>query len=174
MGDNGEFLLGQSTQKEGRSLAPWMIAGSVVLIVVLVWVVAGSRSRKAAVTTPDSYASQLAISDIALSQSSNMAGSQLTYVDGVITNHGNRTVDGVTVQTRFHDGGEAPGSSQPQVESSSLSLIRTREPYIDTAPVSSNPIKPGESRPFRLIFDHVGADWNQQNPDIQVLQTHFK
>ena len=36
-----------------------------------------------------------------------------------------------------------------------LNLIRTHQPYIDTEPVSAAPIAPGETREFRLIFDHV-------------------
>ena len=168
------FLLGASRQQETRSLAPWIIAGSVVLIVLLLLIVVGSRSHKAASTTPDSYASKLAVSDLALSQSSNMAGSQLTYVDGTITNNGDRTVDGVTVQTIFHGAGDSSGASQPQSETSAVSIISSRDPYVDTTPVSSNPIKAGEKRPFRLIFDHVTADWNQQNPDIRIMQVHFR
>ena len=171
---DGGFLSGETKREEARSWTPWIIAGSVVVIVALLLVVVGSRSHKTASTTPDPYASQLALTGITLSQSSNMAGSQLTYVDGTITNHGDRTVDGVTVRTTFHGAGDASGASQPQGETSTLNLITSREPYIDTAPVSNNPIRPGEQRPFRLIFDHVSADWNQQNPDIQIMQVHFK
>jgi hypothetical protein len=170
---DGGFLSGE-TKQETRSLTPWIIAGSVVVIVALLLIVIGSRSHQVTSTTPDPYASQLAVSDLALSQSSNMAGSQLTYVDGTVTNHGDRTVDGVTVQTVFHGAGDASGASQPQSETSALKLISSREPYVDTVPVSSNPIKPGESRPFRLIFDHVSADWNQQNPDLRVMQVHTR
>jgi hypothetical protein len=171
---DGSFLSGETKREEARSWTPWIIAGSVVVIIALLLVFVGSRSHKVASTTPDPYAGQLALSAIALSQSSNMAGSQLTYVDGIITNHGDRTVDGVTVRTTFHGAGDASGASKPQGEISALNLITSREPYIDTAPVSSSPIKPGEQKPFRLIFDHVSADWNQQNPDLQIMQVHFK
>jgi hypothetical protein len=170
----GGFLSGETKSEEARSWTPWIIAGSVVVIIALLLVVVGNRSHKVTSTTPDPYASQLALGGIALSQSSNMAGSQLTYVDGTITNHGDRTVDGVTVRTTFHGSGDASGASQPQAETSPLSLITSRDPYIDTAPVSSNPIKPGEQRAFRLTFDHVSPDWNQQNPDLQIMQVHFK
>jgi len=62
----------------------------------------------------------------------------------------------------------------PQVETLPLSLIRTHEPYIDTEPLSSAPLKPGEEREFRLIFDSVAVDWNQQYPEIRVVQTSAK
>jgi hypothetical protein len=167
----GGFLSGEAKQQEQRSLTPWIVAGGVVLVVVAGLLIASyTHARPAAGGAPDAYASQLAISDIALSQSSNMAGSQITYVDGTIANHGNRVVDSVTVETAFH----LAGGSGPQLLSTPLSLIRTRDPYIDIEPVSADPIKPGESKSFRLIFDHVSADWDQQNPDVRVLQVHLR
>ena len=53
-------------------------------------------------------------------------------------------------------------SFRPQVETVPLTLIRTHEPYVDTEPVSAAPIKAGEVREFRLIFENIGANWNQQ------------
>jgi hypothetical protein len=165
----GGFLSGEPAQQEQRSLAPWIIAGAGVLLVIAGLLVFG-RSRTSAVpTTPDAYAGQLAVSDIALSQSSNMAGSQITYVDGVIANHGDRVVDGVTVQTVFHLAGAVS-----QVVPGRLSLIRTRDPYVDIEPVSAEPLKPGEGKPFRLIFDHVDPAWDQQPPEVRVMQVHFR
>jgi len=169
MSDEQNFLTGQPRQQEERSFAPFIVAGVVVLVIVGALVFLSARTRKTtASTTPDPYASQLTLSDIALSQSSNIAGSQITYVDGTITNHGNRTVDAVGVETIFH------GGTYPQAQQTNLSLIRTRDPYIDIEPVSADPLKPGDSRPFRLIFDHVTPEWDQQPPAIRVMQLHFR
>jgi hypothetical protein len=169
----GGFLSGEAKQQDKRSLAPWIVAGVVVLLVVGALLIFGSRAHSGLSasnnSSPDAYANQLSLGDIALSQSSNIAGSQITYVDGTIANHGDRVVDGVTVDTTFHLGGSAT-----QVLPVSLNLIRTREPYIDIESVSADPIKPGESKPFRLIFDHVSADWDQKNPEVRVMQVHFR
>jgi hypothetical protein len=74
-------------------------------------------------------------------------------------------VTGVNVVVTFpNDIGEPP-----QRTPMPLMLIRTREPYVDIEPVSSAPLKPGESHDFRLIFDHVSPTWNQQHPTIQVM-----
>ncbi len=162
------FLSGKPARQEERSFVPWIIAGSVVLVIAAVLVVAGMRSKSNAAqgNTPDAYASQVAISGLVLSQSSNMAGSQITYVDGQVTNHGNATVNDILVSTTFqNDAGQ-----RVQQETSSLSLIRSRDPYIDIEPVAASPLKPGDTKDFRLIFDHVSPDWNQHNPAIQVLQ----
>lgn len=164
--ESSGFLSGRTDTKEERSLAPWIVAGAVVLAIAAVLVIMGVRSKASSGGSgvPDPYAAQLAISDLVLSQSSNMAGSQITYVDGEIANNGNRTVTAVTVQTAFLD--NAGQAGKPEVLP--LSLIRTREPYVDIEPVSANPLVPGGKAAFRLIFDHVPGDWNQQNPQIRI------
>ena len=55
-----------------------------------------------------------------------------------------------------------------------INLIRTREPYVDTQPVSAAPIQPGQQREFRLILDSVTMDWNQQYPEIRVVEVQAK
>ena len=166
------FLSGRTAPKEERSLAPWIVAGAVVLLIAAVLVIVGLRSKAGSAGSgqPDPYAAQLALTGITLSQSSNMAGSQITYVDGEVENHGSRTVTGITVQTAFLDNAGQPGKP----ETSPLSLIRTREPYIDIEPVSADPLLPGGKKAFRLIFDHVPAEWNQQNPQIRIQQVALK
>ena len=58
----------------------------------------------------------------------------------------------------------------PYIETVPLSLIRTRQPYIDTEPVSAEPIRTGESRDFRLIFEALPSNWNTQLPEIHVVR----
>lgn len=166
------LLSGRPAPKEERSLAPWIVAGAVVLLIAAVLVVVGLRSKASAAGSgqPDAYAAQIALTGITLSQSSNMAGSQITYVDGEVVNNGNRTVTGITVLTVFLDNAGQPGKA----ERAPLSLIRTRDPYIDIEPVSADPLPPGGRKPFRLIFDHVPAEWNQQNPQIRIQQVEVK
>jgi hypothetical protein len=70
----------------------------------------------------------------------------------------------------------APTTTQRevQIESVPLTLIRTHEPYIDTEPLSAAPLAPGDDREFRLIFENIAADWNQQVPDINPVHITFK
>jgi hypothetical protein len=58
----------------------------------------------------------------------------------------------------------------PQIETLPLALIRTREPYIDTQPVSASPLKPGDGRDFRLIFETIPANWNTQMPEVHIIR----
>lgn len=167
----GLFRPDGPSAREPRSTLPWIIAGCVVLIVLGVLVAVGHRSEPAnpggaGLAPADPYAASLPITNLQMSQASSMAGSQSTYVDGQITNRGGKTVSGITVQVAFRD----IGNQLVQKETMPLNLIRTRQPYVDTQPVGAAPIRPGETREFRLIFDHMAQDWNQNYPEIRIIE----
>jgi hypothetical protein len=156
---------------EPASRLPWAIAGlAIALVVVLLVIFGGHRAAPtdtgSAVAPPDPYAASLAVTDLKMSEASNFAGGKVTYVDGKIANRGDQTVDAVTVQVVFR----TDLKEIAQKETLPLSLIRTREPYVDTQPVSASPLKPGEEREFRLVFDSISADWNRQYPEVRVVQ----
>lgn len=158
-----------------RSWLPVAIAASFVVLVLASLAFFGrDRTTPASVQDstlqPSAYAPHLEFSDVHLSQAANFAGSQVTYVDGTVTNHGTQTVTGLTVSATFpNDAGEPP-----QVETLPVLIIRTHQPYIDTEPVSASPIAPGQSQEFRLIFDDINGLWNQNPPQLQVLGVHLK
>lgn len=77
---------------------------------------------------------------------------------------------GVTVQVIFRNDEAMP----PQVETVPLMLIRTREPYIDTQMVGAAPLKPGDEREFRLIFESIPSNWNYQMPEVHVVRVDMK
>jgi hypothetical protein len=79
-------------------------------------------------------------------------------------------VTGVHVGVTFKNAMGEP----PQRTPMPLTLIRTREPYVDIEPVSAEPLKPGDSHDFRLIFDHVSPTWNQQYPVIQAMHVETR
>ena len=176
-GDSGAggFLSEKKASPEGRSWLPWIIAGVVVLVVLGLFLLSASHQRgvqqaENASQTPDPYASQLSISNLQMSEATNFTGSKITYVDGQVTNKGNKTVTGINVVVTFrNDIGEPP-----QTTPMPLSLIRTREPYVDIEPVSAEPLKPGGTHEFRLIFDHVTPTWNQQYPTIQPVRVQSR
>ena len=174
-GNEPDFLLDHSKEKTERSWAPWIVAGVVVVVVLGVLVFLGGRKQAAAPAGPglapvDPYASNLVVSGLLMSESSNFAGGKVTYVDGQIANRGSETVSGVTVQVAFRNA----LNEIAQKETMPLNLIRTHEPYVDTQPVGDAPIKPGDQREFRLIFDHVTDDWNQQYPEVRIIRVQGK
>ena len=175
-GQTPEFLSpDKKSASEPRAIAPWIIAGIVVLLVLGIFLARSHHGPPpnpggAGLAPADPYAANLPISNLKMSEASSVAGGKATYVDGMIANHGNQTVTGVTVQVAFRDF----TNQIVQKETMTLNLIRTHQPYIDTEPVSAAPIAPGESREFRLIFDHVAEGWNQNYPEIRVIEVKFK
>ncbi len=157
-----------------RSWLPVSVAAAVVVLGLASLAFFG-RNRTAPVSLQDStlqpstYAPNLEFADVHLSQATNFAGSQVTYVDGNLTNHGSQTVIGLTVAASFpNDAGE-----QPQVETLPVLIIRTHQPYIDTESIGAAPLAPGQTEEFRLIFDDINDLWNQQPPQLQVLGVHL-
>ncbi len=173
-------LTGTASAEEPQGSKPersWIPLG-VALGVVVLLVVAGlllSRPSRPVVATgvnapTDPYAAQLAVTRVAMSESANLAGGKVTYLDGHIANHGDRTVSGITVQVLFRNyAGEVS-----QNETQPLTLIRMREPYIDTEPVSAAPLKPGAEQDFRLIFDSVSPEWAGALPEMRILHVVLK
>jgi hypothetical protein len=102
-----------------------------------------------------------------MSESTSLSGGKSTFIDGVVSNTGSSTVSAVTVQVLFKNEEQMP----PQVETIPLMLIRTREPYVDTQTVGATPLKPGDVREFRLIFESIPANWNMQMPEVRVVRT---
>ena len=154
----------------GVPVAAWGVAGLVVLVVLLGLVFATRHKSPAALNTIQplaAYATELPLSQLAMSESTSLSGGKSTYIDGHIANHGSSTVTGVTVQVLFANDTGMP----PQIETVPLLLIRTREPYVDTEPVSAAPLAPGAEADFRLIFEGINENWNQQTPQIHVTQT---
>jgi hypothetical protein len=173
--DEPGFLVSQQT-RETTSKLPWIIAAAVAVLSVGVWILVGGRGSQDLSNTgtgmapADPYAASLPISGLQMSEADSFSGAKVTYIDGQVTNTGNRTITAITVQVGFHSdvGQYAQRLAEP------LSLIRTRQPYVDIEPVSAAPIEPGQQRDFRLIFDTVPAEWNQQYPEVRVINVHSK
>ena len=149
-------------------------AGAVLIVAALAVFMLEQGKRAATVTpvtaTPDAYAASLLITNLAMSESGNLAGGKVTYVDGHISNNGSRTVTGVSVQVLFRNA----ANEVAQNETQSLKWIRTRDPYVDLEPASAAPLKPGDSQDFRLIFDTVTPDWNGVYPEIRIVHVDAK
>lgn len=145
-----------------------VLAAVAVLVVVAALLIVGRHKTVYAPTTVQplaAYASNLELSALQPSESESLSGGQSIYVDGHIVNHGGQTVTGITVQALFANDAGQP----PQVETVPLAIIRTRQPYVDTQPLSAAPLAPGGQADFRLIFEGVNDSWNQQTPAVRVI-----
>jgi hypothetical protein len=156
----------------GVPVAAWGVAGLVVLVLVAGLIFFG-RHKAAPINTVQplaAYAANLPLTQLAMSESTSLSGGKSTFVDGHVQNTGSQTVTGITVQVLFHNDEAMP----PKLETLPLALVRTRQPYIDTQPVSAAPLKPGEGQDFRLIFETIPENWNMQMPEIHIIAVTAK
>lgn len=162
-------------EKSERNWLPMAIAAGVVVVVVAVLVLVLERHKATPTVAPvaaaaDPYAASLPISNVQMSESGNLAGGKVTYLDGHIANRGDRTVTGIAVQVLFRNAAQEVAQNETQ----QMKFIRTRDPYVDLEPVSAAPLKPGEERDFRLIFDAVTPDWDGAYPQIRILHVQSR
>jgi hypothetical protein len=169
-------IFSDSSEEEpaSRGMLIAIVAAAVIAILGGLFVLRGRDSAAAyppnTILPKDAYAPSLVFSQLAMSQSSSLSGGTSTFLDGRVRNTGPSTITAATVQVIFRN----DVGLSPEVESLPLSLIRTREPYVDTEPVSAAPIKPGDEVEFRLIFETIPDNWNQQMPEIQVVHVSLR
>ena len=154
---------------------PLAIAAGVIVVVAAILIFMMERGKGPAAVTPitaqaDPYAASLPITEVKMSESSNLAGGKVTYIDGHITNSGNKTVTGISMQVLFRN----TANEVAQNETQAVKWIRTRDPYVDLEPASAAPLKPGDARDFRLIFDAVTEGWNGVYPDMRIVRVDAK
>ena len=103
------------------------------------------------------YLPNLQLSDVAMKATLNFMQQQVVEVEGKIANNGPRPVQSVDVYCLFYgvDGRE---------------VHRERVPIV---PAKGSPLKPGETRSFRLPFDALPDTWNQVLPRMAIAQITF-
>lgn len=160
-----------------RTFPTTAVAIAAVAILILIAAFVLLERRGPAAPSPHTlqpiaaYAANLPVSNLQMSESTSMSGGKQTYIEGHIANHGTQTVTGITVQVVFAN----DAHMAPQIETGPLNLIYMRQPYLDTHPVSvAAPIAPGAEADFRLIFDDVSDNWNQQLPEIRIVQVETR
>jgi hypothetical protein len=158
-----------STQERDSNRIPILI-GMVLVIVVVGIIVLFSRGQSKGNAAPHPYASNIKISDLKMSAAENFVGATVTYLDGTLTNIGDKTVTHATVHVVFKDSlGQIA-----QAEDVPLHVLQTGGPYPDAVDLSASPLPPGQSKPFRLTFEHVTEEWNHEFPELRVMDVSLK
>ena len=143
-----------------------------VAVVIAVAVIAGVllRSQPKTASGPPPYAANLKLSDFKMSAAENFVGATVSYVDGTVTNSGDKTVTHAVVEVRFKD----DMGQLAQREQIPLQVLKTSGPYPEAVYLNVSPLAPGQSKPFRLTFEGISAQWNRQYPEIQVTDVTVK
>ena len=165
--DRSGLTSAASATRGERALLPWIVAGLLITGLAVAAILLSQRKPgvPAGGQARDDYADRLTLSDLQMSESTSLSGGKSTFIDGQVRNSGSETVSGATLQVSFANDEALP----PQTVTLPLALIRTHDPYVDTEPLSAAPLAPGSSHEFRLIFEGVAANWNQQLPSIRIV-----
>ena len=122
------------------------------------------------VKTHSPYIAKLKLSDFKMSAAENFIGATVSYIDGSITNTGDKTVTHVMVEVNFEDS----MGQVAQREDVPLRVIKSNGAYEEPVDLSAAPLAPGQSEPFRLTFDSISAQWNHQYPDITITDVKVR
>jgi len=161
--------LNPTTERQESSLRPILI-GIVIVGVVVGILVLILRAKETKPAAPPAYAANLKFSDMKTSAAQNFAGATVSYLDGIITNTGDKTVFHAMVQITFKD----DMGQTAQREELPIHILRTGGPYDEAVDLSLSPLAPGQSKPFRLTFENISAQWNHVYPDLQITQVSTK
>jgi len=147
----------------------------ILIGVVLVAVVVGIlllffRSEPKKIIEPSPYASNLKFSNLKASAAQNFAGATVSYLDGQITNAGGQTVIHAVVQVIFKD----DMGQTAQKEELPIHVLRIGGPYDEAVDLNMSPLLPGQTKPFRLTFEDISAQWNHAYPEMRVTQVVTK
>ena len=150
--------------KQTRSLLPIVVGFAVVLLAVAGFLYlslprssARNPAQSSASLEAKAYLPYLKLSDVAMQASENFMRQQVIEITGKIQDAGPRPLQSVDVYCLFYgvDGRE---------------IHRERLPIVNA---KTNPLKPGEIRPFRLPFDSLPEGWNQALPKMVIAQITF-
>jgi hypothetical protein len=100
-----------------RNWLPMVVAAVILVAVAIGLVLFYEHGKSAPAVTPisaalDPYAGNLSISNLHMSESANLAGGKVTYLDGSIANTGSRTVSEITVQVFVPRSGARGGAER--------------------------------------------------------------
>ena len=144
--------------------------GFVVVAMVLVAVfIFGHKSPDANAHKNDPYTAKLQISEWHMSVAENFAGNPVTYIEGKITNTGDKKVTGATIELIFKN---SLGQTTQQ-ELLPVMVLLFRVPYVDFGSLEQTPLAPGQTREFRLTLEHVTADWDRRLPQAKVVAVNY-
>jgi hypothetical protein len=104
------------------------------------------------------YFRQLEFTDVHMSAAENFLGASVTYLDARVRNEGTKTVRRLDLDLTFVD---------------TLTQVVLRE-RVYPVNARTQPLNPGESRAFRVTFEHMPAEWNQAAPTITPVYVQFE
>jgi hypothetical protein len=152
-------------EHEGRNWLPMAAGGLLVLLIVAAFTVFGLLGRSRNINPGDPYLAKLQLSNLHMATAQNFAGGSVTYIEGTVTNAGDRKIVGASVQAVFKNSlGEIT-----QRETLPLTVVMPNTPYIDYGTLDRAALAPGQSRDFRVTLESLTPDWDGQLPQLKPV-----
>ncbi|HLK32572.1 MAG TPA: DUF2393 family protein [Terriglobales bacterium] len=146
---------------------PWpliaIIIAAAILAALIAWLPRTPKKQlppNAAAVPAQPTGNQIQLTNLKMTPST--VGSAF-YIEGMLFNNGNSDITGVQVQAAFQgiNGQVLEKQTRPVQGMVGTSATETQN-------LTEAPIKPNQSRPVRIYFDHYPAGWNKQMPDLTV------
>ncbi len=157
-----------------KSETPWVPIGIgvAIMVIAIVALVVFTRSKPAGPGGVDPYAAKLAVSDLKMSAAENFVGGTVSYLEGKITNQGDKPVTGASLDVTFRNslGEVVQKETMPVRALQSHSVTGTPEMF----DLRMAPLQPGKTIDFRLTFEHISDDWNREYPALKFVSVTTK
>jgi hypothetical protein len=157
-----------SEERDSSRLIISIAVAAVLALAIIVALLSHSQPKQS--SGPPPYAANLKLSDFKMSAAENFVGASVNYVDGTIQNAGDKTVTHLVARVNFKD----EMGQLAQREDVPVQVLKTDGPYPEAVDFSFSPLAPGQSKPFRLTFEAISAQWNHQVPEIQITEVTVK
>jgi len=146
----------------GRQFGMALVAGLIVVLILggaaYFWI-QNTSSKPVAEAPPlpmgateQAYARQIEFGNFDLSRASNFLNQQVTYVNGVVSNRGQRDVVEMEVTLEFRD-------------ISQNVILRDKQRMFGS---KQKPLQSLEKRAFQLNFENIPDTWNQTPPSFMI------
>src|SRR5580704_2961259 len=167
MGSLGQQTPAVEERDSSRVIIFVAVAGVIALMLglALLW-----HEPPKATKTGSPYAANLKLSDFKMSAAENFIGATVSYIDGTITNSADKTMTHVVVEVTFKD----DTGQVAQRDEVPLQVVRNNGAYTEPVDLTIAPLAPGQSAPFRLIFERISTQWNHEYPQIKVTDVAVK
>jgi hypothetical protein len=152
-------------EPERRNWTPVIGGVALVLLIIAAFTLWSRFSRSSGTSTGDPYLGKLQLSGLHMATAENFGGGTVTYIEGTITNTGDRKINDASAQVIFRNS----LAEITQKEKLPVTVLVSSTPYEDYATLDRAPLAPGQSRDFRLTLENVTPDWDGQIPQVKVV-----
>ena len=143
---------------------PWPVIGIALLLAAATGGFFWWQSRQASIDGPTltdeakEYLPFLDLSGVEMEAGEDFLEQTLVTIEGKIVNNGEQTIGLVEVNCVFREVNGIEIAREP------ATLVGRR----------SGPLRPGETKEFRLAFDALPEDWNQTMPNLFISRIQFE